>query len=235
MRIPVGQEAQLRRVVLQQDAGQGDHDEEEQQPQDHPGHAPAHEVDERDGQRDEQQSAHGRAGGIQGHRRRPVAVKPLGEQRRGGGQGTAAHGDGQDPTKEQDEKQDVGGQGQEHGTHAGDHQAGQDELPPAQAVIQPPQERLTQAADERADGGGERDRPPVPAKLVTHGEDKDPEAAAGAHRHQGHTEGRGHNAPAVIQARTWCRTAHERHPFRTDVDSRDAAHRGVPRCSPTHT
>jgi hypothetical protein len=35
------------------------------------------------------------------------------------------------------------------------HEAGQDELPPAQSVIQPPQERLTQATDERANGGSE--------------------------------------------------------------------------------
>ena len=83
---PVGQESQLRRVVLQQDPGQRDHQEEQQQPAP-PRPAPAQEVNERDGQRDEHQAAHGRARGVEGHRRRPVAVKPLGEQGCGGGQG----------------------------------------------------------------------------------------------------------------------------------------------------
>ena len=133
-RLAIRPESQLRRVVLQQHIGQGDHQEEEQ-PEHHPGQAPAHEVDERDGQRDEQQAPHRRPRGIERYRRRPVALKPLGEQGCGGSQGTAAHRDGEDTAKEHDKDQDVGGQGQEHGTHARDHQAHQDELPPTQAVI----------------------------------------------------------------------------------------------------
>ena len=229
VRLPIGQAAQLRLVVLQQDPGQRDHQEEQQQPEHHPGHAPAHEVHERDGQRDEHQAAHGRASGVEGHRRRPVALQPLGEQGGGGGQRAAAHGDGAHPAKEQDEEQDVGGQGQEHGSHAEEDETDQDEPPPTQAVVQPPQAGRTEAADERAEGGSQRDGTALPAKCCTHGEDKAPEAAAGSHRHQGHTEGRGHDAPAVIDARTGWETAHTRTPFLSGVGDGDAAHR---ECSP---
>src|SRR5215471_15041715 len=100
------------------------------------------------------------------------------------------------------------GQGDEGRAQARDQQADQDEPAPSQPVVQTPHKGLAKTTDERSESGCQRDGSPAPAQLLTHGDDKDPKAAASSACKHGHPEGRRHDQPAIVEARARCSVPH---------------------------